>query len=262
MEFSAKLLSKDFVEVLSKLKSKIDNINNQEVVINKRKKYLMLLDVETIGVADKSCYDISYVIVDMQGNIQKIRAFCVRELFTQTRVMREAYYWNKFGKYLELINEGIYEIEDLNTIIQTMNDDIKNFNVKILTAYNSLFDVGSIFHTIQKYNGISFDYNKVKHECLWEQATNTLMNKKDYRKFAKENDLKTASGKYWSSTAESCYKYLTKNLELNEEHIGLYDVIFHELEILKTCNSKHCKREATPCSQTWRKMKILMDEME
>lgn len=260
--FNSQMLSKDFIKMLGDLKQKIKSVNNSEIVLSKRKKYIMLVDVETVGVSDKSCYDISYVITDMQGNIKKIRAFCVREVFTEMQTMNEAYYWSKFPKYLELLNQGIYKIKNLNTIIKQMNKDIVDFNVSILTAYNSLFDVGAIFYTINKYNGAKLKYDKVTHECLWEQATNTIMNKPTYRRFAKEHNLKTASGKYWSSTAESCYKFMVNNLNLNEEHIGLYDVLFHELEILKRCNQSHSKRMAKPNSQTWRKMKITDKEME
>lgn len=263
-KFNSKMLSKDFIKVLGELKRKIDEVNKNTPQLNRRKKYLMLVDVETIGVNDKSCYDISYVITDMQGNIQKIRAYCVREVSTEMQTMSDAYYWSKFPKYLELLNQGIYKIKNLNTIIKQMISDIANFNVSILTAYNSLFDVGAIKYTCEKYNVEMLDYQALglEHECLWEQATNTIMNKPRYRKFAKDNNLKTASGKYWSSTAESCYKYMINNLNLNEEHIGLYDILFHELEILKRCNQSHSRRMAKPNSQTWRKMKISDEEME
>lgn len=256
------LLSASFVKKLGELKRKINEVNATHHEVSNRKKYYILLDVETVGVSDRSCYDISWVVMDRLGEILKVRAFAVREVFNDMQVMNQAYYFNKFPKYLELLSHGIYKIRNLNTIIKQLNKDIQDFNVSIFTAYNSNFDVSSLGYTIERYNATPINYGKAKRECLWEQAVNSLMNTYSYRKFARENNLFTASRKYWSSTAESCYMYMKKNLNLGEEHIGLYDVLFHEAEILKTCNKKHIAKVNTePSSSTWRKMKITDEEM-
>ena len=76
--------------------------------VDKRKKYLMVLDVETtnnaIGVKgapnDGLVYDIGFVVCDKKGNIYAKRSFAIKEIFDWKELMSTAYYNKKlpFGK--------------------------------------------------------------------------------------------------------------------------------------------------------------------
>ena len=74
--------------------------------IDKRKKYVMVLDVETTNnIMEKGCpndglvYDIGFVVCDKQGNIYCKRSFAIKEIFDWKELMSTAYYYKKLPKY-------------------------------------------------------------------------------------------------------------------------------------------------------------------
>ena len=80
--------------------------------IDKRKKYLMVLDVETTnnimekGAAnDGLVYDIGFTITDKKGNIYAKRSFAVKEIFEWTDLMNTAYYKQKLPLYFERLKK-------------------------------------------------------------------------------------------------------------------------------------------------------------
>lgn len=252
-------LTRERQEILD-LKNKMEAINNAPLTINRRKKYYILVDVETVGLGSQAiCYDIAWSIVDKQGNVYRTKAYCVREIFTNTTKMMEAYYWCKYAKYLEMLDIGLYTIKYGKEIIEEMNKDMADFNVDIFTAYNSNFDRTALMNTIRDLKieeGLNFPKTI---ECVWTQAVNSIMNKPSYRKFAKEHGMFTDSGKYWKSSAETCYRFMMNNPHFEEQHIGIFDVQI-EQEILAYANTKHEKVDKTPCSP-YPKMVVKQTEM-
>ena len=84
--------------------------------IDKRKKYLMVLDVETTNnIMEKNTpndglvYDIGFVICDKKGNIYAKRSFAIKEIFDWKELMSTAYYKNKLPKYFERLANGKME---------------------------------------------------------------------------------------------------------------------------------------------------------
>ena len=139
------------IEEIMELKNNIDKINSTEYEVNKRKKYYILVDVEKVGLGSQAIpYDISWSIVDKQGNVYRSKAYCVREVFNDTNRMMSAYYWSKYSKYLEMLSVGLYKIEFAHNIIKEMNEDMAHFNVDIFTAYNSNFDRKAIVNLIEE----------------------------------------------------------------------------------------------------------------
>lgn len=245
---------------LAVLREKIKTVNETEFKIHDKKKLYMVVDVETIGVAERLCYDISWAICDKDGNKYAVRSYLVREVFNDMPTMEKAYYFKKYPKYIELLDQGVYTLKNASTIVDLMNADIEKFKPTIFTAYNSKFDLGALFYTFGRLNSGFVNLPETK-ECIWAYATNVLMDRWSYRKFAKRHDLKTASGKFWSSNAENCYKYITDNPTFEEEHIGLFDILI-EMKILAYCNRQRTKCDKTPSSMCWRIMKIDPSELE
>ena len=67
------------------------------VNIDKRRRYIMVLDVETAGgLENPLVYDIGYVITDKKGNIYASRSFIIKEIFDNKRLMTSAYYAERF----------------------------------------------------------------------------------------------------------------------------------------------------------------------
>ena len=76
-------------------------------MIDKRKKYVLVVDVETtnnlIGVKgapnDGLCYDIGFGVYDKQGNEYLAKSYAIGEIFFDSELMDTAYYKNKLPKY-------------------------------------------------------------------------------------------------------------------------------------------------------------------
>lgn len=253
--------TKEFIVGLDDLVNTMKTINSKEFVFCGRKKLYLLCDVETIGVESKLTYDISYLICDKEGNIYRMRNFLVREVFNDMETMQNAYYFKKYHLYIEMLNKHFYEMYDLKTIINKINEDLKEFNIDVFTAYNCQFDVSALNYTIDELKcPVKINYPSV--ECVWAFASNTIMNTKRYRKWALQNQMLTASGKYFSSTAETCFRYLSEIKDISEYHLGALDIFREELTILNTCNQYKIKADKTPNSQIWRKHKLTEEELQ
>lgn len=245
--------TREFTKQLVDFKIEMDRINAQQVA-RSRAKTVLLVDVETIGVSERLCYDISWAII-RGGKVLRKRAYCVREVFCNMQTMSQAYYFNKYNKYLEMISKGIFEIKNMLTIVDKINSDIEEFGVTVFTAFNSSFDTEALQYTI---GALSCPRNITpvpNQECVWVYAVNTLLNRPSYRQFAKEHNLKTASGKYWQSNAEATYRYITNNPMFEEEHVGVMDVTI-EAEIMMYADRQRVKADKIPTPTIWQKMKI------
>ena len=89
-------------------------------MIDKRKKYIMVIDIETTnGLTDMLAYDIGFIVADLHGNIYEQRSYMVAELFCDERykyLLDTAYYKNKLPSYWEEYREGNRQIK---TILST-----------------------------------------------------------------------------------------------------------------------------------------------
>lgn len=83
--------------------------------IDRRRKYIIVLDVETTNNNMESkhndglVYDIGFVICDKDGNIYAKRSFAIQEIFDWKELMSTAYYKEKLPKYYEKIAKGEME---------------------------------------------------------------------------------------------------------------------------------------------------------
>lgn len=257
--------TKKFLKSLASFKKELDEVNNSEHKVDRRKTYYCLVDVETIGADSKICYDISWIIINSKGETVLARGYVVREVFCFMELMSKAYYFKKFAKYSELLAMGIYQLRDLDTIISQMNEDMQKYAVSVFTAYNSRFDISALNMTLEELHcQTKLEYPE-EIECVWNRAVNTFMQDDDYRKFCLEHGLVSGSKKYWQTSAEACYKYLKKDGDIEEEHMGLFDCFMHEREILKAClqSKKRLKKEdKVPSATPWRKLKLTDKEYE
>ena len=84
-----------------------------EEKIDNRKKYYLVLDVETTGgLGNPLIYDLGFAICDKKGNIYEKRSFIIKEIFDNKRLMDTAYYKEKsviFGSKRR-INKGYGKI--------------------------------------------------------------------------------------------------------------------------------------------------------
>ena len=140
---------------------------------------------------------------------------------------------------------------------------MKKYKIKRVGAYNMGFDKRALNTTV-RYCSKSlvrwfFPFG-TEFICIWNMACQVLLNSTSYIKFALQNGLQSDKGNLLTS-AESCYKFLKKNIEFVESHTGLEDVRI-EIEIMAKCFSTHKKMNKGICSACWRVPQRKRKELE
>ena len=130
--------------------------------LDKRKKYIMVLDVETTNndmtskFNDGLVYDIGFGIYDLKGNAYCERSYCIKEIFEDKSLMNSAYYKEKLPKYYEEVYDFKEEVaKDIDKLIekisyyQTPNGINELFNLLPLKKNNKLNKTKKpILHTL------------------------------------------------------------------------------------------------------------------
>lgn len=223
--------------------------------MSRNKEYLLVIDTETAnGLTDALPYDIGYAICDRQGNIYKTRSFVVADVFCDmTDIMKTAYYAEKIPRYWEDIRNGKRELKTFYNIRKAILEDMKDYKIKRVGAYNMGFDkrvTNNLIRYITKSRFRWFFPFGTKFFCIWHMACQTVLNTKKYIKFAESNNLVSEANNIQTS-AESCYRYLTHNAGFAESHTGLEDVLI-EVDIMAACYKTHLKMDTSIKPNCWR----------
>lgn len=215
----------------------------------------MVLDTETAnGIVDESgkidltdslVYDIGYAICDKKGNIYLERSFVVAEVFIDYKdIMASAYYAEKIPQYWEDIKSGLRTLARLSTIRKIMADDLKEWNVKYMSAHNARFDDRALKTTIRYLTKSEIRWFLPYGIEVWDtlkMATDTICKQKGYIAFCEENGYMTKHKvPRPRATAEILHRYLSGDNEFEEAHTGLEDVRI-EVDILARCFRTHKK---------------------
>ena len=225
--------------------------------IDKRRNYIMVVDVETAGGLDNPLvYDIGYAITDKQGNIYETRSFIIEEIFYNRPLMTSAYYSEKVPKYLKDIANGT------RTVVPflEMRDDFialaEKYNIKTLGAYNLMFDTRALTNTIRNITKeprakfLPRALKDVKMMCIWCLACEVLYTQKTFGRVAIRNGWVSEVGNF-RTTAEVGHRYITGNTDFEEEHTGLEDVLI-EIGIMAYAFRQNKKRIGGVFENPWR----------
>lgn len=221
-----------------------------------RKKYFLVVDTETAEGVDTNPlpYDIGYAICDRAGNIYRMRSFVVPEVFLDLKEsMQSAYYAEKIPKYWEDLKRGTRKLTPMWQIYKTMRQDIKDFKITTVCAYNMSFDrtaLNNLIRYVSKSKRRFWFPFGIEYNCIWHEACQLLLARRSYIKFALENDLISPSGNIQTS-AEATFKYLTEQVEFLESHTGLEDVLI-EIEIMAKCYAQKKKMDKSINRLCWR----------
>lgn len=212
--------------------------------IDKRKKYMMILDVETtnnqIGVKgaknDGLVYDIGFTIADKKGKIYAKRSFAIKEIFDWTELMNTAYYKEKIPLYIEKIKKGLMEKISIWEARKKIRTAIEYFNIKEVYAFNASFDYTTLNNTVRYISGSGcrwfFPYGTEICD-IWHIACQVLGTQKTFQ----WEDIRNENGNLITN-AERMFSYLSQDFNFEEEHTGLADAIV-ETEILARCLKSH-----------------------
>lgn len=221
-------------------------------------------------------YDLGWKVIDTKGNIYCRKSFIIAEIFSVPAIFETAYYKDKKPLYLKAIQEGETKIVAWNEAIHDLKTDIQKVNA--VGAYNAAFDffraikftnlyISKIYsmhfsdwyeyqkkicleqfqkkkkeHT-PKWDTFKFEEIEIPLFDIWFLACKYLMNTKNYRKFCEENEYFSHTKKYYSSTAETAYRYITGNKQFNESHTAVHDSDIESEILLKILKKKNSKME-------------------
>lgn len=223
--------------------------------MSRKKEMYLVIDTETCNSVEEPLpYDVGYAICDRNGNIALERSFVVAETFLDMKdVMKSAYYAEKIPKYWEDIKNGKRQVRSIWNIRKQIHADMKAYSIKRVGAYNMGFDRKAL-NNVMRYTTKSFCRwffpFGTEYFCIWHMACQTLLNTTTYIKFAERNGLESEKGNLLTS-AEACYRYLTKKVDFDESHTGLEDVKI-EIEIMAKCFHTHKKMDKNINSLCWR----------
>ena len=211
------------------------------IKVDKRKKYLMFLDVETTNnqmnskFNDGLVYDIGFVICDKEGKIYAKRSFAIKDIFDWKELMSTAYYKNKLPKYYEKLNKKQMEKVTIWEARKRIHKAMKYFNITEVYAYNANFDYTTLNNTVRYLSGSAcrwfFPFG-TKICDIWNIACQVLGTQKTFQWENirnKNNNLIT--------NAERMFGYC-EQIDFEEEHTGLADAIV-ESQILARCLKSH-----------------------
>lgn len=194
---------------------------------------IVVFDTETTSLQKPFCYNIGYVIYDAE--IQEVllqKDFVVEQIWHNLPLFTTAYYADKRQLYISAMRAKKARLEKFGYITQEMIRDFKQYEVKQAYAYNSPFDDNVMtyncdwFKCINPFDNIPiYDIRGYVHQSIAQEQR--------YKDFCDEIKSYTESGNY-SSTAETAYKYITKNRDYVEQHTALADSL-DELQILEYC---------------------------
>lgn len=242
------------------------NIVRNKVLVDydfsdKRRKTALVLDVETtLGDENKEAiFDIGWTISSVANEKMVMhRSYIIEEVFLNMKQMHKAYYFNKYPKYVKALAEGKTQLIKFNDMVKQLNNDIQQFNVYRLYAYNSNFDSRAINHTNRMLNNNTSDLN-YDVKCLWHMSTQTFMATRKYVLIALEKEWISEKGNIKTS-AEMAWRYLSGEHDFIEEHTGLEDSIIETKILWKMKN--YAKLDFEPHGAAWRLVKEIKDQIE
>lgn len=230
-----------------------------------------------ISIAKPLIYDLGWQVVDRAGRVYAKKNYLISEIFSVPSVFDTAYYKDKRPIYLEKLDKGEILLTDWRTAVRELVEDMDA--VEGVGAYNAMFDFKKAIPFTELYINelYSPDFHKwldfQNSRCdgiaqgglkppansefdpeifrfrgksyplfdLWGLSCEHILNTDDYKNACLENGWATASGKYFSTTAENAFRFFTGQNEFDEAHTALNDAEIESLlfaEIAKRTKNK------------------------
>lgn len=226
-----------------------------EKKIDRRRKYILVLDIETANTLEQGlAYDIGYAVTDRRGNIYETQSLMISEMFyNENQLLQTAYYANKLPRYWIELLQGKRKMVSILTARKMIYRTMRKYGITDVYAYNAYFDTTNLNTTLRYLTKSEYKWffpYGTKYHCIWNMSCQTLFKQKSFLKFAKENKLHSEKGNV-STSAETAYKYITRNTDFNEAHTGLEDVLI-ETQILVKCFRQHKKMDTSINRLCWK----------
>lgn len=229
-----------------------------------REKKFIVIDTETANdISFPLPYDIGWIVSNRKGEILEQYSFVVYEIYCKEKeLMKSAYYAEKIPQYEQEIKEGKRIIKSFWTIRKIFLDCIERNNISDIYAYNMNFDKRALNNDTKYICKPWFYYffpKGMNYKCIWRAACDLLMARASFINWAEIHGFESPSGNLYTN-AEVCYKYLTNQLDFEESHTGLEDVLI-ENTILNWCFRQKKKMNTEPNSACWQTVQKKRKEM-
>lgn len=183
---------------------------------------IIVLDTETTGLEKCFCYDISWLVVDTNTqSIIDMKVNVVEQVWHNLPLFESAYYKEKRQKYVDMMRKHDAVMDKWGYIMRKLKQDIRQYDVKAIYAYNSDFD-----DKVIQYNCDWFKCNNpietIPVYDIWGYASEYITNSIEYKTFCELHERFTDTGNYKGS-AEVVYQFITNNPDFVEEHMGIFD---------------------------------------
>lgn len=221
---------------------------------------------KSIAIAKPLIYDLGWKLIDSKGKVYRRKSYLITEIFSVPSIFNTAYYASKRPLYIDKLKKKEITLTSWEQATADMVADMEG--AVAVGAYNSMFDYKKAIAFTEDYITHLYSDNYAEWEAkqnnridyiathpnrpstkdfdpdhfvfrgktydlfdIWGLSCEQLLDNDDYRQFCVNNNLITNSGKYYSTTAESTYRYLTRNTAFIESHTAIDDADI-ECEIL------------------------------
>lgn len=236
--------------------------------IDKRRHYVLVVDTETANTLTETVpavlgengeviqeektrmdmsnvlvYDCGWAVVDTKGNIYETASYVNRDIFCDERdLMTSAYYAWKIPRYVEELRAGTRKMASTWEIRAAMLDTIERYGIKEAAAFNARFDHNALnyterFVTASKYR-YWFPFDSIEWWDIMKMVQDVICCMPTYKKFCQDNGYILPHNGAPRKTAEIVYRFMTGNVDFDESHTGLEDVLI-EAEIMWHCFRQH-----------------------
>lgn len=227
--------------------------------IDKRKKYVIVLDVETANMAeDALVYDLGFGVYDKQGNEYESYSKVITNIFDKEKdLMQSAYYSEKLPQYYKQLENGTRERMGILQAKKFIREVMEKYGINEIYAYNANFDLTALNRTIRYVTKSKVRYffpYGTKVCCIWHMACQVLCTQKTFLK----QGIRNGNGNLITN-AERVYSYI-KNIDFQEEHTGLEDTRI-EAQIMAWCFKQHKKMNRNINRVCWRIPNLLIEKV-
>lgn len=198
---------------------------------------ICVFDTETTSLDKPFCYNIGYVIADVEsGEIFLRRDYVVEQVWHNLPLFQSAFYADKRPIYVNRMRARQTIMDKFGYICQQMIRDFSLYGVERAYAFNSSFDERVFAFNCDWYK-CNNPFDNIEVIDIRAFAVNHIGQTEEYKTFCDSHEIYTDNGNY-QTTAESFFRFLF-DTDFIEEHTALADSLC-EYEILHYLYDNEC----------------------
>ncbi len=171
-----------------------------------QKTSIMVIDTETIGL-NREVYDVGIIVTDRKGKIIERYTRLVREIITDAKKMRGAFYTNRvYSHYIPMLDQNEITLAPWPTIGADIRDMVQRHNINLIAAYNLPFDLRVMKKTSQALGYGPILNSPFKLLDIWRFVCMAKLNTRLYKQLATERGWVSPAGNFKTGAEYACYR--------------------------------------------------------